>query len=339
MATMHEVARRAGVSTATVSRVLNASPQMPIAPETRRRVEAAMQELGYRPHLGAQTLASRRSRQIGILLENRPERRYTHPLAWEFVLGINEGLQSSGYISSLVRVMDVQETAGAADLSSKALHSQLFDGVIAISVLPPAAQSRVEELFPSTIWLDSNVWRDERCIRRNEYEAGCQGVRAVAKAGFEEVFYLAPWEGHTHYSANERTRGVRQMARQLKLQLHEYSIPEDTDAYHHFNAIEKRFKPGAAWIIDGTYTMHTLLLNISSSHWKIGKDLFMLCLDDHFHETAYHWEHVACVTFDRFDMGRQAAEMTLELLGGSEQNCESRLIAGQFRSGVTFPFE
>lgn len=60
------VAERAGVSIATVSRVIN-SPDL-VAPETSRRVQAAIAEVGYRPNLFAKGLLTRRSRVIGVSL-------------------------------------------------------------------------------------------------------------------------------------------------------------------------------------------------------------------------------------------------------------------------------
>ncbi|MEA5155108.1 LacI family DNA-binding transcriptional regulator [Raineyella sp.] len=64
---MRDVARLAGVSHQTVSRVINDSPR--IRPETRTRVQAAIDELGYRPSAVARALAHGRSRRIGMILE------------------------------------------------------------------------------------------------------------------------------------------------------------------------------------------------------------------------------------------------------------------------------
>lgn len=66
MATIYEVSELAGVSLATVSRVINDSGK--VTPATRQKVKAAMQELGYRPNSIAQSLASNRSNAIGILV-------------------------------------------------------------------------------------------------------------------------------------------------------------------------------------------------------------------------------------------------------------------------------
>lgn len=66
MVTSHDVARLAGVSQATVSRALSSSSK--IAPSTKARVLAAMQELNYVPNAGAQTLRTRRTGVVGVVV-------------------------------------------------------------------------------------------------------------------------------------------------------------------------------------------------------------------------------------------------------------------------------
>lgn len=66
MATIYEVSKLAGVSLATVSRVINDSGK--VTPKTREKVQAAIAELGYIPNSMAQSLASKRSNSVGILI-------------------------------------------------------------------------------------------------------------------------------------------------------------------------------------------------------------------------------------------------------------------------------
>ncbi len=66
MATIYEVSKLAGVSLATVSRVMNNSGK--VTAKTRQKVLSAIAELGYRPNSMAQSLASRRSNSVGILI-------------------------------------------------------------------------------------------------------------------------------------------------------------------------------------------------------------------------------------------------------------------------------
>src|SRR3979409_2593310 len=69
--TLSAVAKLAGVSSITVSRVVRL-PDL-VAPETRVRVEAAMRELGYVPNQLAGALASARTRSVGVLVPTRSE--------------------------------------------------------------------------------------------------------------------------------------------------------------------------------------------------------------------------------------------------------------------------
>lgn len=64
--TLADVAQRAGVSTATVSRCLNAPSQ--VVEETRKRVLQAVQDLGYSPNFGARALAAKRTNTVGAVI-------------------------------------------------------------------------------------------------------------------------------------------------------------------------------------------------------------------------------------------------------------------------------
>lgn len=88
--TIADVAQRAGVSIATVSRVLNATA--PVKPGTRERVAEAVQELHYLPRAAARVLASRRTGTIGLLL-TEIEGGYFSLL----LRGIEIGVRQAGY--------------------------------------------------------------------------------------------------------------------------------------------------------------------------------------------------------------------------------------------------
>ena len=66
-ATLKDVAEYAGVSKATVSYILNGADKT-ISPATRKKVEKAVKELNYIPNLGAQSLISKCSHLIGVVI-------------------------------------------------------------------------------------------------------------------------------------------------------------------------------------------------------------------------------------------------------------------------------
>src|SRR5687768_4026495 len=88
--TLREVARRAGVSTATASRVLNDTPG--VKSSTRARVLKAVQELKYSPNLHARSLAGARSRSIGVIVSN-----IENPFFLDVYKTVEAGAHAAGY--------------------------------------------------------------------------------------------------------------------------------------------------------------------------------------------------------------------------------------------------
>jgi len=88
--TIKDVAKRAGVGIATVSRALHGSAH--VSPETAARVRQVIEELGYQPNSNAQTLASGRSRMLGLVVSD-----ITNPFFPELVKGFEDVALHHGY--------------------------------------------------------------------------------------------------------------------------------------------------------------------------------------------------------------------------------------------------
>jgi len=92
---IYEVAREAGVSSSTVSRVLGGRADL-VAPATRERVVAAVQTLGYRPNRMAQGLATGRSNIVGVLVHDIRNRQLAQVLR-----GIDQAARQLGLLTML----------------------------------------------------------------------------------------------------------------------------------------------------------------------------------------------------------------------------------------------
>ncbi|MDD3948470.1 MAG: LacI family DNA-binding transcriptional regulator [Anaerolineaceae bacterium] len=74
---LEDIAKLAGVSRSTVSRVVNNSPNVDAA--TRKRVEKIIQNTGYRPNAAARSLASQRTNMIGLVIPRTTSAFFTDP--------------------------------------------------------------------------------------------------------------------------------------------------------------------------------------------------------------------------------------------------------------------
>ncbi len=98
-ATLGDVARKAGVSQTTVSRVINGKNN--VAEETRQQVLRVIDELGYVPHLQAQRLASGRTRTIVLHYPLSNPRLFSNQIEMNFITGIAQGAAEEEYYFSL----------------------------------------------------------------------------------------------------------------------------------------------------------------------------------------------------------------------------------------------
>jgi DNA-binding LacI/PurR family transcriptional regulator len=146
--TIYDVARLAGVSTATVSRALNDTA--PIAVPTRAAIDRAVAQLGYRPNPIARSLVTKSSQTIALLLPD-----ITNPFYAELVSGAQEVLAERD------RVMLLCATNGDIEQEARylrILRAQHVDGALVDGLLLPDERiaAAVEDGFP-VVCLDRDV--------------------------------------------------------------------------------------------------------------------------------------------------------------------------------------
>ncbi|MFC7344388.1 LacI family DNA-binding transcriptional regulator [Saccharopolyspora griseoalba] len=126
--TLETVAERAGVSRATVSRVVNGQPS---TPESRRAVEEAIAELGYVPNLAARTLVTRRTGLIALVLPESSTRVFSEDQFFpQLIQGISQELEEADRQLVLMLAGSAESTQ-RIERSAQARH---VDGVMLASV-------------------------------------------------------------------------------------------------------------------------------------------------------------------------------------------------------------
>lgn len=140
MATIYEVAKRAGVSTATVSRVMSGQ-QSVVSPATRRRVLKVVEQMGYIPNAAAKNLRTLKTRKILVTVPD-----ISNPFFSLILQGIEDAAQRAGYA---VLVGDTQHDAAREDGYALMLPQKECDGLIFLGHrLPAAAEQFVVALAP-----------------------------------------------------------------------------------------------------------------------------------------------------------------------------------------------
>lgn len=123
--TLEEVGRLAGVSRATVSRVVNNTGN--VDPELRARVEAVIRETGYRPHAIARSLASNRTNIIGLIIPKVAHTLFTDPFYPTLIQGISQACNNNHLTLALFVYHSQQEEE---QVFERAVNTGILDGLI-----------------------------------------------------------------------------------------------------------------------------------------------------------------------------------------------------------------
>lgn len=193
---MADVAARAGVSGQTVSRVVNGSPR--VDPATRARVEAAMADLGYRPHRAARALRTGRSQTIGLLVST---------LAtvgnFRMLQAVADAATARGYAVTVV-------TAGGAaslDEAFERLREQGADGAIVLNEASALAADAEPPAGLRLVVVDAEPRGRLAIVQADHFAGAALATRHLLGLGHRGVVHLAG--PSSSFAAAERERGWR----------------------------------------------------------------------------------------------------------------------------------
>jgi DNA-binding LacI/PurR family transcriptional regulator len=125
MATIDEVAERAGVTRGTVSKVLAGTYY--VSTRTREKVERAAAELGYRPNLAARALSKGRTYVVGLLIPYDPDQLFADPHLLDIIRGVEAAANERDYSVILSTAHRRNDPSSAY---SRVLRSNYVDGMI-----------------------------------------------------------------------------------------------------------------------------------------------------------------------------------------------------------------
>ncbi|MVP01802.1 LacI family DNA-binding transcriptional regulator [Paenibacillus lutrae] len=204
MVTRKDVAKMAGVSEATVSRVFNGVG--PMKENTRQKVLAAAKELNYHPNAVARSFALGKSGHIGVILPYVPKvHLFSTYYFSEILSGIGEGVRRQG-CDMLVMFRSPDERTDYTE----PYRSRKVDGCIFLGALDvPAQREGFRELHGQNmpfVLINQHYDNEPYSVVDADHEAGCyEAVKHLIDGGFRRIAFL---NGSPEYSnSSDRLRG------------------------------------------------------------------------------------------------------------------------------------
>ena len=205
--TISDIARMANVSTATVSFVLNG--RAGICDETRSRVQAVIDETGFKPNVHTRRLTLKKSFAVHVVM-----RQYDYSLfnffAMEVLMGIFRESRRQGYNIIFTSVnFDAADARSNLDYVLDTVRTKDADGVIFIQAADPSAIAALQEEGCPFLCVDSHVKKDGSIplLEMDNYDASYRATRYLIENGHRDIgfiggdaameYYLSTFGGYT----------------------------------------------------------------------------------------------------------------------------------------------
>jgi LacI family transcriptional regulator len=192
--TIHEVARRAGVSPMTVSRVMNGKNN--VHEETRAAVMRVVRELNYTPNPAARSLAGAQGTRIALIYSN-PSASYLS----ELLVGALDGAHHKGIQLVLDRWDDLKPQA------ERAAARKLAKGIAGVILPPPLCESKtissefIASGVPVVALATGRFTGEASSVRIDDFRASCDMTKHLLEAGHTRIAFI---KGHPNQTASER---------------------------------------------------------------------------------------------------------------------------------------
>lgn len=202
---MADVGRLAGVSATTVSFVINARDSEAIRPETRQRVIAAVDELGYRPNRAAQGLRTRRTSTIGFMTDEVAVESFVG----QIITGVHDVAWRQGSVLLVINTMRSRAVTRVAldNLIDRQVDCIIFAAAGTRRVTLPPSVGRAPTLLVNCYTAKDSL----PCLLPDEVGGGRSAARILIDAGHTNIAYLTGVPGA--WATRARLRGYREELR------------------------------------------------------------------------------------------------------------------------------
>lgn len=306
-ANIFDVAKLAGVSHQTVSRVINDFPG--VRPATRERVLVAIKQLRYQPSLAAQSLVTRRSRTIGVVTRSTAD---FGPASIQ--LHLNDAAAAARYSVFTVSAADSSDASARAAVES--LLRQKVEAIVLVLLDAPMLEGlRALELGVPLIPIASGSGRGPLAVSIDQYEGARAATRHLIAEGYKNVAHVAGPRDHP--DAQERLRGWADELAGQRLPRGEIRYGDWSAASGYRAGVELALRSNDAVFVGNDQMALGVLTALNRRGLHVPDDIGIVGFDD-VPEAAFYRPPLTTVRQDFEALGRLAMRRVLDTLEETE---------------------
>ncbi len=275
MPTIRDVAKLAGVATMTVSRVINNSGY--VSDNTREKVEAAIQELGYVPNMLGHSLRFNQTKTLALVLTD-----ITNPFWTTVARGVEDAAQEKGYS---VILCNTDESLKKQNLYLNMLLKRRIDGMLFV---PTHSSNNPVQLIQkqkvAVVVIDRDVpSNDVDIVRGDSFGGAYQLTRHLIELGHKHIAVLSGPESVS--TSNERVAGFRRAMEEAGLHQNVNNVFWGSFKNQHlgFEMAEAALKitpQPTAFLAVNNFIAHGAMHMFATANLRVPEDISLVSFDD-----------------------------------------------------------
>jgi len=315
MATIKDIARKAGVSVTTVSRALNGYGD--VSETTRRKIKQVAEELSYSPNAVARSLVSKKTRTIGLIISDINRAGAKDAFAYEVLCGINDRAGDLKYDLLLFSTNPSKqmEKSYAALCKERNVEGAILSG---LRLDDPYLQEVIEQTSFPCVLIDIPRTGDNVGYIASDSRAGAEmAVRHLIECGHREIAMV---NGHNQaHVSRERLEGYKDALQKANLPYREELVfdgrfTEDGGAEAMYQILIRHPEATAVFCASDLMALGAMR-TLERTGRRVPDDMSVVGFDD-ISIAAYCSPKLTTVRQDKYEMGYRGAQLLIDMLEG-----------------------
>lgn len=326
-----DIAREAGVSTATVSHVINKTKY--VSDETRERVEKAIKKFDYYPNTHAQSLALGRSKIIGLLVSD-----ISNPFFPEIIKSIEAAVFASGY--SLILLNTNYDTSRAVDYIQRLIQMKVAGIILMTAEFDERFIQEARRKRTSIVFHDLGVVDEKMSNVILDYAVGIdEAVQHLVSLGHKKIAHIAG--SHEIHSAGVRQRAFvdsvkRHLPGQPKPKIYEGDFRFEGGRLAASKMLAEKDLPTAVVVANDLMALGAIQ-ELKAAGFQIPRDMSVVGFDD-ISFASLSEPALTTICSPRVEIGRRAVEaLMLTIERPHQQGVEVRIPTYLIKRDSTAP--
>ena len=326
MASIKDVARAAGVSVSTVSRIINNNPL--ISDETREKVLKIMKEFNYVPNSMARGLSNQQAFTVALLVNIEDTKSFSNPFFYEVMHGIETVVYGRGLC---LIIANLQTSLNKDDMFNRLIHEKRTQGVILpSSIMNPHLVKELKNIkFPFvTIGEPSGIKEPIDWVDINNFQGGQQAFEHLLAQGYKNIAFIGGSQSQV-FNKNRLSGYKAALAGNGLEYRQEYVLEGKSSKNDGFELMLQLLKlpqrPDAVICSDNILSMGAMKA-IKNANLRIPEDVGVLSFDN-VPIAELLDPSLTTVDIDVFELGVQAANILFKLIDNPSARQQQSLIS------------